>query len=105
MVSWLVDLVMTGFCRCTGMVQLFSSTTGLIFILHWRTFHRTVRTKDAAVAGLRAQQRLAASAFVEELAGVGRHRFPLSEAANGAYKHGFKKNFVHSRFQLRTEEG
>jgi hypothetical protein len=63
-----------------------------------RTFHRTVRTKDAAVAQLRAQQRFAVRALVEKLACLGRHRFSLSEAANGAYKHGFKKNFVHSRF-------
>jgi hypothetical protein len=79
-------------------LELFSSTTRLIFILHRRTFHRTVRTKDAAVARLRAQQRFAVRALVEKLACVGRHRFSLSEAANGAYEHGFKKNFVHSRF-------
>jgi hypothetical protein len=33
--------------------ELFSSTAGPIFTLHRRTFHRTVRAKDAAVARLR----------------------------------------------------
>jgi NAD(P)-dependent dehydrogenase (short-subunit alcohol dehydrogenase family) len=45
-----------------------SSAAAAIFILHRRTLYRTVRTKDAAVARLRAQQRLALGAFVEELA-------------------------------------
>jgi hypothetical protein len=71
-------------------VQLFSSTTGVIFILHRRTFDRAVRTKDAAVAWFRAQQCFAVRALVEKLARVGRHDFSLSEAANGADKHGFK---------------
>ena len=87
-----------------GWLQLFSSTTDLIFILHRRTFHRTVRTKDAAVARLRAQQRFAVRALVEKLACVGRQRFSLSEAANGAYEHGFKKNFVHSRLSCRQRK-
>jgi hypothetical protein len=47
-----------------------SCKTGTILVLYRGTFHRTVGTKDAAVAWLGAQQRLAASAFVEELAGV-----------------------------------
>jgi len=70
----------------------------VIFALHWGTLHRTVRAKDAAIAGLRAQQRLAASAFVEELAGVSRHRFALGEAANRAHHHGFQKKLSHTRF-------
>src|SRR6516165_10698906 len=73
-----------------------SSTTGAIVILHRRTFYRTVRTKDTAVARLRAQQGLAARTFVEKLARVGRHRFSFREAANGTHQHGFKKDFAHT---------
>jgi hypothetical protein len=86
-------------------IELFSGATGAIFALHRRTFYRTVRTKDTAVARRGAQQRLAMRAFVEKLAGVGRHRFSLREAANRAHKHGFKKNFAHTPIQLWTEEG
>jgi hypothetical protein len=58
-----------------------------VFALHRRTLRRTVGTKDAAVASLGAQQRLTASTLVEKLAGLGRHRFPFGEAANGAHQH------------------
>ena len=37
-------------------VELLSTTAGVIFILHRRTFYRTVRTKDTAVAWLRTQR-------------------------------------------------
>jgi hypothetical protein len=66
--------------------------------LHWGTLHRTIRTKDAAIAWFGAQQRLAASAFVEVLAGVSRHRFALGEAANRAYQRGFQKKLAHTQF-------
>jgi len=66
--------------------------------LHWGTLHRTIRTKDAAIAWFGAQQRLAASAFVEVLAGVSRHRFALGEAANRAYQRGFQKKLAESGF-------
>ena len=69
----------------------------MTFVLHGRAFHRTVRTKDAAVARLRTQQRFALGALVEELTGVGRHRFTFSEAASGAHELGFKKNFAHTQ--------
>ena len=75
-----------------------SSTTDAIVILHRRTFYRAVRTKDTAVARLRAQQGPAVRTFVEKLACVGRHRFTSSEAADGTHKHGFEKNFAHTRF-------
>jgi len=78
--------------------KLFSGTTAAIFILHRGTLHRTVGTKDAAVACLWTQHSLAVRAFVEKLAGVGRHHFSFSEAAKGAHQHGFKKNFAHTRF-------
>jgi hypothetical protein len=76
-------------------VELLSAATVAIFILHRRTFYRAVRAKYAAIASLRAQQRLAVGAFVEKLACFGWHRFTFSEAANGAHQHGFKENFAH----------
>jgi len=96
---------MTGSAGVRQGIELSSTTAGVIFILHRRTFYRTVRTKDTAVARRGAQQRLAMRAFVEKLAGVGRHRFSFREAANRAHKHGFKKNFAHTPIQLWTEEG
>src|SRR6266404_6054830 len=78
--------------------ESFSRATDGILALHRWTFHRTVRAKDAAVARLRTQQRLTVSAFVEELARVGRHCFALRETANWAHEHRFKKNFAHTRF-------
>ena len=63
--------------------------TGTVLVLHRGTLHRTVRTKDAAVAWLWAQHSLAAIAFVKKPAGVGRHLFALGEAANRAHQHRF----------------
>lgn len=45
--------------------------------LNWWAWCRTVRAEDTAVARLRAQNRSAARALVEKLAGVGRHHFFL----------------------------
>src|SRR5438445_13291568 len=87
---------MTGSAGVRQGIELSSTTAGVIFILHRRTFYRTVRTKDTAVARLGAQERLAVRTFIEKLARVGRHRFSLREAANRAHKHGFKKNFAHT---------
>jgi hypothetical protein len=78
---------MTSLSRCPARVELFSTTAGGIFILHRRTFYRTVRTKDTAAARLGAQQRLAVRAFKEKLACVGRHWLSLREAANRAHEH------------------
>jgi hypothetical protein len=84
-------------------VDLFSGTTGAIFALHRRTLYRTVRTKHTAVARRGAQQRLAMRAFVEKLAGVGRHRFSLREGANRAHKHGFSSDMISEcHLKLRT---
>ena len=66
-----------------------------ILSLHWWTLHRTVGTKDAAVAWLGAQHRLAADAFVENLASVSWRRLALSEAADRAHQHRFQKNVDH----------
>jgi hypothetical protein len=74
----------------------------MTFVLHGRAFHRTVRSKDAAVARLRTQQRFALGALVEELTGVGRHRFTFSEAASGAHELGFKRtSLIRSSFMHR----
>jgi hypothetical protein len=73
-------------------------TTGAIFALHWGTLHRTIRTKDTAIAWLGTKELLAASAFVEELAGVSWHRFALGEAANRADQYGFQKKLAHTQF-------
>ena len=78
--------------------ELLSYSTGAILALHWGTLHRTIRTKDAAVPWLGTQQFLAASAFVEELAGVSWHRFALGKAANRTYQYGFQKKLAHLQF-------
>jgi hypothetical protein len=80
--------------------ELLSYSTGAILALHWGTLHRTIRTKDAAIAGFGAEQRLTANAFVEELAGVSWHRFAFGEAANRTYQHGFQKKLAHTRLSL-----
>ena len=95
---------MTG-SACPARVELFSTTTGAIFILHRRTFYRTVRTKDTAVARLGAQQRLAVRAFIEKMARVGRHWLSLREAANRAHKHRFQEELRSYPIQLWTDEG
>ena len=77
--------------------ELLSYLTGAILALHSGTLHRTIRTKDAAIAGFGAEQRLTANAFVEELAGVSWHRFAFGEAANRTYQHGFQKKLAHAR--------
>ena len=80
--------------------ELLSYSTGAILALHWGTLHRTIRTKDAAIAGFGAEQRLTASAFVKELTGVSWHRFAFGEAANRTYQHGFQNKLAHTRLSL-----
>ena len=75
-----------------------SYTRGAILALHWGTLLRTIRTKDEAISWLGTQQLLAASAFVEELAGVSWHRFALGETANRTYQYGFQKKLAHTQF-------
>src|SRR5208283_1720428 len=83
-----------------GRSELLSYSTGAILALHWRTLHRTIRTKDATIAGFGAEQRLTANAFVEELAGLSWHRFAFGEAANRTYQHGFQNKLAHTRLSL-----
>ena len=81
--------------------KLLSYSTGAILALDWGTLHRTIRTKDAAIAGFGAEKRLTANAFVKELAGgVSWHRFAFGEAANRAYQHGFQNKLAHTRLSL-----
>jgi hypothetical protein len=49
--------------------------------LNGRTRNGAIRTEHATVAGLGAQQSLAAGAFVEILAGISGHRFLALQAA------------------------
>src|SRR5271166_173828 len=84
-----------GTLHSEGGSELFSCAIVAILSLHWWTLHRTVGTKDAAVAWLGAQHRLAADAFVENLASVSWHRLALSEAADRAHQHRFQTNFDH----------
>ncbi len=81
--------------------KLLNYSTVAILALHWGTLHRTIRTKDAAIAGFGAEQRLAVNAFVEELAGVSWHHFAFGEAANRTYQHGFQNKLAHTRLSLR----
>jgi hypothetical protein len=53
---------------------MLSSTTRLV-LLDWRAFDRTVRTKYAAIPLLWFKQGSAGLAFIEKLAGIGRHGF------------------------------
>jgi len=54
--------------------RLLMTTYAFAILLDWRTRHRTVRTKNTAVARKRLDPFAAAFAVVKELAGVGRHR-------------------------------
>jgi hypothetical protein len=84
--------------------ELLSYSTAAILALHWGTLHRTIRTKDAAIAGFGAEQRFTANAFVEELAGVSWHRFAFGEAANRTYQHGFQNKLAHTRLIRETRD-
>lgn len=64
--------------------------TVLAGLLDRRARYVTEGAEDAAVACIRAQERAAASALVEELAGVGRHRFRRLMAAMRACEGGLK---------------
>lgn len=59
------------------------SAAALARRLHWRTWDIAVRAEHAAVTCLWAQQRVAARALVEELAGMRRHFEGLGEPALG----------------------
>lgn len=54
-------------------------------LLNWRTRFVAIGAKHAAIAFQRSQQHAAGLAFIEEPAGVGRHRFglPMGAARTG----------------------
>ena len=56
--------------------------------LDGRAGHGAVGAVHAAIAGQRLEYRVAAGAFVEPLAGVGRHLLGLRVLADGAGEHG-----------------
>src|SRR5215469_5690594 len=58
--------------------------------LDWRARRRTVGKEHAAIAWLRLEARAAATAFVKELAGIGRHGLGLGRAAMRASDDGCK---------------
>jgi hypothetical protein len=65
-------------------------------LLDWRTFNRTVRAKHAAIPRLRFEQYAAGLAFIEKLAGIGRHGFRFGLSAVWADDGRFKDDGVHS---------
>jgi hypothetical protein len=64
-------------------------------LLNRRTRHRAERAEHAAVAQLRAQQRVAGRALVVELAGVGGHGFLLGMATVRAGQHRLEDEGAH----------
>src|SRR5215471_17638814 len=102
MISLSADLFMI---ELTGCRYRRTFTTDAIVILHRRTFYRAVRTKDTAVARLRAQQGLAVRTFVEKLARVGRHRFSFREAANGTHPTGHILHIENDGLYVSCKEG
>lgn len=70
------------------------ATAGGGFGLHWRARHRAVRAEHATVTALGPQLAAAAGADIEELAGVGRHRFRFRGATLRTSDDGFED---HSR--------
>jgi hypothetical protein len=68
--------------------------------LDWRTRHRAVRAKYAAIARLRPQPESAAGAFIEKPAGIRRHGFRLGDAAVRAGDDGFQDHDLSSAVML-----
>lgn len=66
-----------------------------------RTFDAAIGAEDAAIAGFRAENRLTARTFIEELARFCRHHLDMLEAAFGAGDlrfHDYGLNGLHSAF-------
>jgi hypothetical protein len=97
-----VERLLTAYGRASYRAESESPrySTRTILALHWRTLHGAIRAKDAAIACFGSKHRLAASALVDELAGVSWHRFAFGEAANRTYQHRFKKKVAHARLSL-----
>jgi hypothetical protein len=60
--------------------------------LNRRTLHRAVGAEHAAVTGFRAQQRLAAIAFIEKLAGIYGHGFGFGKTTVRTGQYGLKQD-------------
>jgi hypothetical protein len=73
-------------------------------LLDGRTFNRTVRAKHAAIPWLRFEQCAAGFAFIEKLAGIGRHGFRFGMSAVGTDDGRFEDDGVHS-FTFLIEDG
>jgi len=73
-------------------------------LLDRRAFNRTVRAKYAAVPRLRFEQCAAGFAFIEKLAGIGRHGFRFGMPAAGADDGRFEDDDAHS-FTLLIKDG
>jgi hypothetical protein len=76
--------------------------TATALLLKGRTGDRSVRTKHAAIAGLRFKQRFAAGAFVKILTRIRRHDLLLRVAAVWARQDGFQDNRAHG-FEMTFE--
>jgi hypothetical protein len=73
-------------------------------LLDRRTFNRTVRAKHAAIPQLWFEQCTAGSAFIEKLAGIGRHGFRFGMPAARADDGRFEDDDAHS-FTLLIKDG
>src|SRR5216684_1023502 len=74
--------------RCVGVALLAHAATQVA--LYGRTRHRAVRAEHAAIACEGLEPFATALAVIEELAGIGRHRFDSLIAAFGASECGLK---------------
>lgn len=73
------------------------SAAASALLLHWWALHGAEGAEHTTVARLRAQQRLAVAALVEELAGIRGHGHLRCEAAVRAGQYGVQHNGVHVR--------
>ena len=71
------------------------AAAGLAAGLDRRARHIPIGTKDAAVPGLGFEDRATSLAVIEELARIGRHRFPFPMAARGTSDRGLQERLRH----------
>lgn len=79
----------SGQLRGIGRIASLTSTT--VPELHRRAFHCPERAEDTAIPGLRSKQSVTAGAFVEEHAGVRRHRLRRGCTATWARERRFEE--------------
>jgi hypothetical protein len=73
-------------------------------LLDGRTFNRTVRAKHAAIPWLWLEHCATGPAFIEKLAGIGRHGFRFGMSAVWAGDRRFENEGVHL-FSFLIEDG